>query len=81
MDQCKHFLDFLRRTVWSEEENFEGYGASKLDNSTKIQNNVCENERMEQMIYINDLESIEVSILSQVILHTDTNTSHHKLSV
>ena len=44
-------------------------------------NNDYENERKKQMIYIYDLESIEVSILSQVILHTYTNTSHHKLSV
>ena len=34
-----------------------------------------------EVIYIHDLESIEVSILSQVILHTFTNTSHHKLYV
>ena len=54
-----------------------GYGASKLGNSTRFKI-VCENERME-VIYIYDLESIEMSILSQVILHTLTNTSHHKL--
>ena len=55
------------------------YGASKLGNSTRFKN-VCENERME-VIFIYDLESIEMSILSQVILHTLTNTSHHKLYV
>ena len=78
LDQCKYFLDFLRRTVWSE-IFFVGYGASKLGNSTRFKN-ICENERME-VIYIYDLESIEMSILSQVILHTLTNTSHHKLYV
>ena len=46
LDQCKYFL---RRTVWSE-IFFVGYGASKLDNSTRFKN-VCENERME-VIYI-----------------------------
>ena len=29
LDQCKYFLDFLRRTVWSE-IIFVGYGASNL---------------------------------------------------
>ena len=31
LDQCKYFLDFLRRTVRNE-NFFVGYGASKLGN-------------------------------------------------
>ena len=77
----KYFLDFLSLLVLSEKNCCEIRSVKLGNGYNDSNNNDCENIRKEQMIYIYDLESIEVSILSQVILHTYTNTSHHKLSV
>ena len=65
----KYFLDFLR-LLGIERKNFCEIRSVKVCNDS---NNVCENERKEQMIYIYDL-----GVHRSVNLESSHSTYRHK---